>query len=225
MHNHACTNYNFVLNLNNAAQYKHKIRNYLAFIGHVCYFLSGITTTSFLKMSTLRTLSRQFGGATMAAALFAMPMAANAEETIEVANTTTQLRETAYCAPLLPAQNGFIMNASASAHKYSKNNIGAVGISIFAGQDLGEHSPEFLGTVLVNSLRRRGVEAECFVHHKEMPNGTGINFHITGLSWGKDHSLSISESLNIETIEGVAAEAKTAGIILASNYTPDVANR
>jgi len=138
-------------------------------------------------------------------------------QTASVTTLNTKLRETPQCAPLFKNNVGRELDASFSAHDYSKKNIGAVGISIFAGQDLGQNSPELLGTALVNSLLKRGVQAECFVHHKTMPNGTGVDFKIAGLSWGKNKSLQVSEALNAEMMDKVAAEAKTAGMLLSSN--------
>lgn len=139
-------------------------------------------------------------------------MAAQAEKNAELF-PPIPFRETDFCAPLYVNDVGRTINASFSAHDYSEKNLGKVGISIFPGQDLGPNSPERLGTALVNSLRKRGVEAECFVHYDYGPKGTGVDFKIRGLSWGKDKPLQISEALNTETMNAVAAETKT-GIML-----------
>lgn len=123
-------------------------------------------------------------------------------------------RETEFCAPLYVNDVGRTIDASFSAHDFSVKNPGKVGISIFPGQDLGANSPENLGTALVNSLRKRGVQAECFVHYDYGPKGTGIDFKIRGLSWGKDKPLQISKALNTETMNAVAAETKTGNMLL-----------
>lgn len=130
-------------------------------------------------------------------------------------------RTVEHCAPLSRTSTGRVLNAGTTAHEYSQQNVGSVGISIFAGRDLGEHSPEYLGALLVNEIRARGVQAECFVHHERMPNGTGVRYHVAGLSTS-DESLGITASFDEEVLDGVAAEAKTAGMILAAqdNQSP-----
>jgi len=121
------------------------------------------------------------------------------------------------CAPLFKNSVGRVIDASFSAHDYSEKNLGKVGISIFPGQDLGKNSPESLGTALVNSLRKRGVDAECFIHYEYGAKGTGIDFKIRGLSWGKDKPLQISEALNADTINAVAAEVQIGNLLLDNN--------
>lgn len=127
------------------------------------------------------------------------------------------LREEPSCGPLYVNKVGRVINAGFSAFDYSERNPGKVGISIFPGQDLGPNSPEDLGTALVNSLRNRGVHAECFVHYDYGPKGTGVDFKIRGLSWGKDKPLQISQALNKETMDAVAAEVKTGIMLLGTD--------
>lgn len=159
-------------------------------------------------------------GAVALTTLFAAPACAN-DASASAAENGLEPREEASCGELLTTSTGRQINASTSAHSYAREHTGNVGISIFAGQDLGEYSPEFLGTALVNSFRNRGVEAECFVHHEPMPNGTGIRFHIAGLTYPESESYSISEAYSVDTIESLADEAKTAGMLLtASADTP-----
>ena len=172
-------------------------------------------------MRSVERLLARFGGAVAAVGLATSPVLAQADSEVR---DTLELRSEAFCGDLYRTSTGRQVDASFTAHNYSQQNIGKIGVSIFAGQDLGEHSPEFLGTALVNSLRRRGVEAECFVHHEEMPNGTGVNFHIAGLTYSEE-SLSISEALNAEVMDALAAEAKTAGMLLVAANRPDFTNR
>lgn len=125
-------------------------------------------------------------------------------------------RTTEYCAPLVRTSTGREVDASYSAHSYAQDHVGYVGISIFAGRDLGDNSPEYLGALLVNELRSRGVQAECFVHHERVPNGTGVRFHVAGLNMSDD-SLGITASFDEDMLDGVAAEARTArGLLVAS---------
>ncbi|WP_438729245.1 hypothetical protein ACR9YC_02135 [Parasphingorhabdus sp. DH2-15] len=121
------------------------------------------------------------------------------------------------CSPLFRTSTGRQVDASFSAHDYSKKNIGAVGISIFPGRTLTMDAAHTLGNKLVDALKHNGVEARCFVHYDNGPKGTGINFKIAGLSWSKDGPLNILEATNVETLRGVIAEAKTARALLSSN--------
>lgn len=172
---------------------------------------------------TLRNGFQRVAPVGAAIALVTSPMSAHAEDAAvypAAAVPAYDLRETPYCAPLRENAVGREMDASYSAYKFSQENVGKVGISIFPGQDLGDKSPEFLGTLLVNSFRKRGVEAECFVHHETGPKGTGLDFKINGHSWGVDRALNLSEVLDVDTIEKVVAEAKTAKMLLSSNDKP-----
>ena len=153
-----------------------------------------------------------FGGAAAALGLVTSPVMATEGPSSESELTA---RTTEYCAPLVQTSTGRELNAGTTAHAYSQQNVGNVGISIFAGRDLGEHSPEYLGALLVNEMRDRGVQAECFVHSERVPNGTGVRFHVVGLSTSED-SLGITASFDEDMLDGVAAEAKTAGMILVA---------
>ncbi|MEW7986971.1 MAG: hypothetical protein AB2765_07915 [Candidatus Thiodiazotropha endolucinida] len=124
------------------------------------------------------------------------------------------------CAPLHQTSTGREVNASLSAHRYSQQNIGAVGISIFPGTDLGDQSPHKLGHILRSTFQKYGVEAECFVHNRTHSNGTSVNFKIAGLSWKEDGSLNISQSLDKSTLRGIIAEAKTAKEFLPTSSEP-----
>jgi len=129
------------------------------------------------------------------------------------------------CAPLDRTSSGRSVAAVVSAHRYSRENVGAVGIPISPGRDLGSRSPHELGALLVEGLRRTGVEARCFIDDVRAPRGTGVEFVINGLEWDDRGSLSISEALNVDTIKSVAAEATAARRLLASNHRYDGLNR
>ena len=102
----------------------------------------------------------------------------------------------AQCAPMERASSGHVFDAGTSAHIYSRQSIGAVGISIFPGADLGNQSPHKLGNILRSTMQKYGVPAECYVHKTSSQNGTSIQFHIAGLAWKEDGSLNISQSLD-----------------------------
>lgn len=118
------------------------------------------------------------------------------------------------CSPLFRTSSGRQVNASYSAHRYSQENVGAVGISIFPGQDLPMGSAHTIGLKLAQAFRQNGVQAACFVHFENGPKGSGFNFKVAGLSWKKDGPMTIVEATNVETLRGVAAEARTARALL-----------
>ena len=134
-------------------------------------------------------------------------------------------RDTAFCGELARNAGDRELGASVSASLFSKANIGKVGVSIYPAQDLGDKSPEFLGTVLINSLRKRGVDAECFVHHSLGEKGTGVDFIIEGRPWREDRALNLSEALDADLIDTVAAQAKTTAMLKdRDNRSYDVAS-
>lgn len=158
--------------------------------------------------------------AVAAAALVMSPMA-HADDVREQPVSYQQTQ----CAPLYETSTGRPIAAVISADMYSTENVGSVGIPIAPGRDLGNRSPHELGAMLVEGLRRTGVEAQCFIDNEPAPNGTGIDFIINGIGWRDRDSLSISEALNVETIRAVSDEAKTARRLLASNQEYSTLNQ
>lgn len=118
------------------------------------------------------------------------------------------------CSPLYQTSTGREVDASYSAHNYSQENKGAVGIAIFAGPDLGNASPHLLGTKLVQVMRQNGLESKCFVHHTPNKNGTSVTFKIDGLSIGPDSGYGIAKALEKETLRNVVLNARTAQKLL-----------
>jgi len=118
------------------------------------------------------------------------------------------------CSPLFQTSTSRQVNASYSAHRYSQENVGAVGISIFPGRTLSQDAAHALGTQLVQALHQNEVEARCFVHFENGEKGSGFDFIITGLSWNDERPLSIVEATDVATLHAVIAEAKTAGTLL-----------
>ena len=112
--------------------------------------------------------------------------------------------------------SGREFNAATSAHVYSKEHVGAVGISIFQGADLSRASSHTLGTKLVGIMKRSGLEAECFVHEKSVSGGTSVNFHIAGLAFDEGNGLNIREAVDKDNLKAVVAEARTARDLLVS---------
>lgn len=118
------------------------------------------------------------------------------------------------CSPLFQTSTGRLVNASFSAHRYSQENVGAVGISIFPGRTLSQDAAHALGVQLVQALNQNEVEARCFVHFENGEKGSGFDFVITGLSWNDERPLSIVEATDVGTLRAVIAEAKTARSLL-----------
>lgn len=152
------------------------------------------------------------------ASLAAAPSYAQQQPQLQQASASAQFEQ---CAPLYRNQSGQTANARLSAHIYSQENIGAVGISIFPGQDLTMDGAHSAGTALASAFKRNGIEARCFVHSERGPNGSGFGYKIAGQSWNTDGPLNIVEASDVETLRGVAAEARTARALLASGPNSD----
>lgn len=136
--------------------------------------------------------------------------------------------EDAQCSSLKQNRYGHQMGAGSSAHLYSQQNVGAVGISIFPGADLeiSGFTAHQLGAKLVSVLNKAGVKAECFVNDSLFENnGTALGFQIDGFSITVDGQdafgmRQIQEDKRI--LRSAVAEAKTAKMLLASEK-PDLA--
>lgn len=159
------------------------------------------------------------GVAALGLALAPISGGASAQDAqVQQVSATTQ---TAQCSPLFRTSTGREVNARMSAHVYSQQYVGAVGISIFPGQDLSLDGAHSAGAALVDVFKRSGIEARCFVHNERGPEGSGFNYKIDGQSWNKDGPMNIVEASDVETLRGVAAEARTARALLASQDSGD----
>lgn len=168
-------------------------------------------TKSGMMDMTLRTLKDNFKGPALAlsigaATLAGFSSAANAE-----------------CAPLKKTAWGQDFNASPSAHAYSQENIGSVGISIYPGSDLAKNNftAEQLGDAIVSAFAKAGVNAECFVNNSLFDkSGTALGFKIDGLSIkiDGDNRFDMGQVWNDKRILVAAVnEAKTARLLLTNN--------
>ena len=66
--------------------------------------------------------------------------------------------------------------------KYSCD-VAGVGIAIYAGADLGKHSPEKVGQYFIDKLLEEGLKAEMHIEHN-YAHGTGMEFFVNGESCG-----------------------------------------
>ncbi|PCI97251.1 MAG: hypothetical protein COB14_09300 [Alphaproteobacteria bacterium] len=91
------------------------------------------------------------------------------------------------------------VTGQAIRHSYDKTEIG---ISLYAGKDLGEHSPESVAEYFKKELAKHHVNAKVFIHQNH-PYGTSMAFYINGSSWLKK---PVDPLKGIEKIKGLAAE-------------------
>ena len=98
---------------------------------------------------------------------------------------------------------GFSETPTGRATKYSCD-VPGVGIALYAGKDLGKHSPEKVGQYFVDYLAKEGVKAEVFIK-PDHEYGSSMGFYINGDSW-TDDPLRPSEAL--EDLEFLANESK-----------------
>ena len=148
-------------------------------------------------------------------------LAATLGAALVTGSSTAANAEEAQCAPLKKTNWGQDLGASSSAHMYSEDNIGSVGISIFPGADLETNgfTADELGTTIVSALSDVGVNAQCYVHKTQFPeSGTALGFKVAGLSIvvDGDESFNMAQVWNDGRIlQSTIAEAKTAGQLLA----------
>jgi len=103
----------------------------------------------------------------------------------------------------IAATVGFENDVTGAARKFSCDELG-VGIALYAGADLGKHSPEKVGQYLVDALAKEGLKAKVFIKD-DHDYGTGVGFYINGRSWLRE---SVDPVKGIEMLEGITAEAK-----------------
>ena len=80
----------------------------------------------------------------------------------------------------------------------------AIGIALYAGKDLGKHSPEKIAQYFKDELAKHNVKAEVFIKHNH-EYGSSMTFYINGDSWLKK---AVGALEAVDMIEGLAAEAK-----------------
>lgn len=98
---------------------------------------------------------------------------------------------------------GFADTPTGKATEYSCAGPN-IGIALYAGRDLGKHSPEKVGQYFVDEIAKFGMTAKMFIKH-DHPHGSSMAFYINGESYLRD-PVRPSEALKL--IEAVAAESK-----------------
>ena len=211
----------------------------LALIPQYCYHLCSFNNNDNYEVRTLlhtqishragekgsnRSLSKltgALGSAFVGATIMLSPMVANANDANTMPSVTKASvafpplpeRTEAFCAPLQENRHGLMLDASGSAFQHSKKNPGTVGISVAKGRDLTMPA-ENLGTILVNTFRGAGVDAECFVSPHGAMNGTAISLNVNGVSWKEDGFMNLDEVTDRDELRRVVAEAKTGKLLL-----------
>jgi len=98
---------------------------------------------------------------------------------------------------------GFAETPTGKATEYSCTGPN-IGIALYAGKDLGDHSPEKVGQYYIDEIAKFGMTAEVFIKH-EHPHGSSMVFYINGESYLRE---PIDPLSGIDLIEAIAAEAK-----------------
>jgi len=98
---------------------------------------------------------------------------------------------------------GFSDTPLGQATEYSCKGLN-IGITLYAGKDLGKHSPEKVAQLFKSKLAEEAMTAEVFIK----PNheyGTVMAFFINGESYFNDYIIPMEAIKNIDTL---AAEAR-----------------
>ncbi len=98
---------------------------------------------------------------------------------------------------------GFEDSVTGQARKYSCD-VPGVGIALFAGKDLGKHSPEKVGQYFVDKLTAEGLKAEVFTK-PDHEYGSSMGFYIDGVTWMLK---PVGPMQGIDKLDFLADEAK-----------------
>ena len=99
---------------------------------------------------------------------------------------------------------GFEDSIDGKAREYSCD-VDGIGITLYAGEDLGKHKPETVAKHFTDYLtNKRGLPAKTFIQRGH-PHGTSMAFYINGSSWLFQ---PVNPMKGIEKLDALAAEAK-----------------
>jgi len=99
---------------------------------------------------------------------------------------------------------GFEDSIDGKAREYSCD-VDGIGITLYAGEDLGKHKPETVAKHFTDYLsNKRGLHAKAFIQRGH-PYGTSMAFYINGSSWLFQ---PVKPMKGIEKLDALAAEAK-----------------
>lgn len=117
-------------------------------------------------------------------------------------NLTKEEKLFKYRCPTIRKYLGFADSIMGKAIKYSCDKA-EIGITLYAGKDLGNNSPEKVAQHFKNQLAKRQVKAEVFIK-SDHPYGTSMGFYINGGSWLRD---PVDPLKGIELLDALAADA------------------
>ena len=146
-------------------------------------------------------VNSKFGRASAMAMMLSLPFCASADD--------------GKCSPLL-SENGYTLDAPATAQAHSRQNIGEVAIAALPGDDVG-NTP----AILARAFKKKQIDASCFINDEELNSGgTVFSFFVAGLpitydgktEFGIDYLMK-----NKDVMRVAAAQAVSAKVILASN--------
>lgn len=102
---------------------------------------------------------------------------------------------------------GFEDSIDGKAREYSCD-VDGIGITLYAGEDLGKHKPETVAKHFTDYLtNKRGLSAKAFIQRGH-PHGTSMAFYINGSTW-------LFQPVNpLEAIEKLKFMADEAKLIL-----------
>lgn len=98
---------------------------------------------------------------------------------------------------------GFEDSITGEARKFSCD-VSGVGVALYAGSDLGKHSPQKVGQYFIDKLEAEGLEANLYILD-EYDHGSHMEFYVNGQS---SMIYSMRPSKAIKMIDGIAADAK-----------------
>lgn len=98
----------------------------------------------------------------------------------------------------IAATIGFENGVTGQARKYSCE-VNGVGIALYAGDDLGKHSPEKVGKYFVDALAAKSLPAQVFIE-RDHEYGSSIAFYIDGQSWNRQAVDPLSATKQIDAL-------------------------
>jgi len=117
-------------------------------------------------------------------------------------NLTDQEKLGRYRCDMISKYLGFKDTVIGKARKYSCNTP-EIGVALYAGEDLGDHSPEKVAQYFKDEFTKNNINAEVFIQ-KNHPYGTSMGFYINGESLIRN---PVDPLKGIEILKGMAAEA------------------
>ena len=101
----------------------------------------------------------------------------------------------------IAATVGFEENVTGQARRYSCE-VNGIGITLYAGADLGNHLPEKVGKYFGDALAEKNLPAQVFIE-RDHEHGSSMAFYVDGQSWNERAIDPLSAT---EQIDALVAE-------------------